>query len=75
MCNVDFIKIKCIRHIWDQKQCKNINWIQCWHNEQTDEIENDDNEIETVITKSSNRCEWIYVTNEFTVNDKMYDKW
>ena len=75
MCNVDFIKIECTGHIWGQKQCKNINQIQCWHDEQTDKIENDDNKIEMMITKSNNKCEWIFVTNKFTVNDKIYDRW
>ena len=72
--NIDFIEIECTEHIWSQKWCKNINQIQCWHDKQTDKIENDDNEIETAVTKSSNECKWIYVTNKFTVNNKMYNK-
>ena len=73
--NVDFIKIECIRHIWSWEQYKNINQIQCWHDEQINKIKNDDNEIDTMIMKSSNRHEWIYATNKFTADNKMYDEW
>ena len=43
--------------------------FNCWHDEQTDEIKNNDNEIKTAITKSSNECEQIYVTNRDTADD------
>ena len=61
--NVDFIKIKCIEHIWDQKWCKNTNQIWHRHDKWTDEIESDNNKIKTMIMNFSNEHKWICAAN------------
>ena len=62
--NVDFIKIECTEHIWSWKWCKNTNQIWCRHDEWTDEIESDNNEVKMTVTNFSNRHEWICAAND-----------